>query len=216
MGRTLGRKARARVRKGKITKKNIKSVVKTVMNNSAETKHYITSWSQGYFDTSFRTHNLTYGIPQGTSGTTRIGDKIYIKGVSLKVTNVSFLEVPVQLHYAFVASDVELAGVNNPGTATDFIKNSATSPSTNWRIDPERCSVMKRGVINLRPGFAGGNEIRAYKSVYCKFKKQFQYNPNNTFAKFKNFYIITWGAVAGGGLNQFTAYMDFQLYFTDV
>lgn len=215
MGRVLGRKSRQRVRKAKQTKAKLTKVVKSIVNKASETKHHLLTWDNNYLDSAMKACNLTYAIGQGTSGSQRIGDKIYLKGVSVKSIISSSLTVPTSIHYAIIGSDDEITGSNTTVNPGDYVKNAAIDADL-WRLDPERFSVMKSGVMRVRPMISTTDEKKNFKNFYCKFNKNFQYNPGTGFARFKNYYLLTWASVSGGGLSTTKGKFDVQVYFTDV
>lgn len=215
MARVLGRRNRKRVGKAKRTKAKLTKVVKSIVNKVSETKHYNANWINDYLNGAMKACNLTFAIAQGTSGSQRIGDKIYLKGVSVKVVQSTTLTVPVSLHYAIIGSDDEITGNNTTVTASDYVKNAGID-SDLWRLDPERMQILKKGVVRIRPVIDSAAEKKNYRTFYTKMNRNFQYNPASGYARFKNYYLLTWAAVSGGGLNNTRSQFEVQVYFTDV
>lgn len=216
MGRTLGKKARVRVKKTKIAKKQLTKVVKAIVNKGAETKFYAQNWSYQYLNGAMRVCNLTNAITQGVSTSNRIGDKIYIKGVSLKMVHSNIIVVPTAIHYAFIASDEEITGFNTTATPSDYIR-SGSADSDLWRLDKDKIQIMKRGVSRIKDAAANNtNEKKSFRNIYCKFNKSYQYNPATGYGRLKNYYLLTWANVSGGGLATANGTFDLVVYFTDV
>lgn len=210
--------ARKRRKVTKVAKK-MKAIAKRVILKTTETKQYNVYLSgTNYYNTNIRSHNLTYGIAQGTSGFTRIGDVIHITGVSIKARHYNTLNnVPCEIHFALIECDLEINGTNaNTMSASDVIRNSGSDPSL-WRVDPERTSKIHFvKTCRLVDIIGTTNEKNKTFTYYKKLNKRFTYNPATSFGRTTNLYLITWAQVTGAGLQQTGLSIDWTLYFKDV
>lgn len=196
--------------------KSITRVVKKVVSKVAETKHRLDHWDFNLLAGDCRVANLFAGITQGTGESERVGNKISVKGVSIKIILLNALpSVTTTLHYALVASDDEYLGANNPVAANDYIKN-VTSDIDNWRVDPERCKVLKRGKIISRDYIGSNAEKKSYRSIYKKMSLTFTYNPASGYSRDKNYYLLYWSGSTAGGLSTIRGIFDSEIYFKDL
>lgn len=206
----------ARKKRRLSTKRSITRVVKSVVNKVAETKHRLDSWNYNLLAGDTRMTNLFAGIAAGTGDTQRIGNKISIKGVSIKMILLNALSsVTTTLHYAIVASDDEYLGANNAVTAADYIKNTSAD-FDNWRVDPERCKVLKRGKIISRDYIGSTAEKKSYRAIYKKMNLTFTFNPASGYSRDKNYYLLYWAGFTAGGLSTIRGIFDSEIYFKDI
>lgn len=203
----------------KITKvaKSIKGVVQRTIRKNAETKHYNYSGASSSFsDGAFYASNCLYNLGNGTSGSTKIGDKILITGISCIIkTSNALNDREAVCYFALVESDIEQSNLFATASAASFISNSAVNTDL-WRLDSERCKVLKAGKMKTRSIIASTSTKTKVNRMYKRMNKQFVYNPATGYGRNGNIYLLVWQSVVGGGLNFITNDVDVKVYFKDL
>lgn len=203
-------------RKRRRITKSIAKVVRKQIKKVAETKHRLDRWDVTLLSGAPRVMNLTAGIAQGDADNERIGNKINITGFSIKMILINALSsVTTTMHYAIIATGDEYAGATTSVPAGDYIKNS-TADVDNWRIDPERCSVLKRGMLISRDYVGTTAEKKVFKNVFRKMNLNYTFNPASGYSKDKNYYLLYWAGSTAGGTTTIKGVFDTEVYFKDI
>lgn len=207
---------RKNAKKAKIGKQ-IKATIYKMIKAKAETKNFTGyATTATLSDRSFFTSNFLHQISQGTSGSGRIGDKMFVKGISIKGIFQNSLENNVNFHVAFVQSDIENNAIMSSSSLsnTDFMSNTATH-ANNWRLDPEKCKIILHKNFYVRDYAGSTKEKTLSKNLYFKINKNLTYKPNGYFLG-HNYYVLLWASVPGGGLNFLGCQLDYKIYFKDL
>lgn len=200
----------------KKTSKNVVAVVKREINKKIETKSYAQFFVQDYYDRDVRYSNPIFNIAQGTNFYDRIGLKIELTGIDVRVKAFNSLNGrQCAFHVALIESDWEGSSLNGAATASDFFANVGSDPEL-WRFDRERVKkILFRKKITVRDATGTTFEKNGMVKTFKKLSRKYVYNAKTGHAIGTNLYLLYWSKVTGGGLSQQSALVDYKLYFKD-
>lgn len=210
------RGSRRGYRKKTKTSKGIASVVKREINKKIETKSYAQYFVQNFLDRDVRYSNPIYNIAQGTNFYDRVGSKIELTGIDVRVKAANSLNgLQCALHVALIESDWEGTSLNGSGTASDFFSNTGSDPEL-WRFDRERVKKIHfRKKITVRDSVGTTFEKNGMVKTFKKLNKKYIYNAKTGHGVGTNLYLVYWSKVTGGGLSTQSGTVDYKLYFKD-
>lgn len=219
----MKRKAYVKVvarKKRKITKflsNSVKSIVRKSLLNKTETKSILSYTTRQMTDRMLVFSNPLYPIALGDQRNQREGQQIYLKGISVKTNLQATLVNNATLHMAVVMSNVKGNGfLNSTVTVGNFFRNN-TSHSDLWRLDTNRCTILKTASMKLTNiTKTQNNENQKHNSIYVNLKnKRVTYNEDDTYFKDKQIYVLYWTSIATGGLQVIDVQSDIVVYFKD-
>lgn len=201
--------------------KLISKVVKKITTQTFETRNKFGVQSPvsvpNAFDGGGRIINPLYGILRGTGEGDYTGNAYTLCGISVKFYVESALNKDVDFYYAFIQHELEDdTTIWDPLVSQGSVFEGTSGPGSCWRVDQEKCKVLKKGHLGLhRKGFSG--TASNSKAVYLKLKRKIEINPSTGFLKNgKNVYIVVWGNIANAAINDnMTLNSNIKVYFKD-
>lgn len=189
----LRRKQAYKPRKGGFAK-----AVMKVVNKRAESKQYTTSAEGNYLgSTDFQTWNITHNLPQGTTTSSRIGDKIFIKQIRLSLALRNWNSLGTRNSDGFLFRVIVFRGkydyatFNYPASEV-FELNAGASASPNYalaRLDTNQITPLFDKVISFpQSNFQNQSNVKHMLKL-IKVNKSFMYKDDDTFAKTSNLYV---------------------------
>lgn len=180
--------------------KHVAQIAKRVVLRAAESKDYFYHWqfSNNNNNTQYAV-NLFFDIGQGTSDFTRVGDKIYVDTVNLKLNwlmNPALFNAPglpqMQFRILVLTSNHRqnngILGSPPTWSGPTIMKSGYFQ---NGMVDTEKFTVIRDQQIEFNPLNDNTSSANAFRNLKIPFKRNIQYDADGGgFLKGKQYYLV--------------------------
>nr|QCW23711.1 MAG: capsid protein [Cressdnaviricota sp.] len=192
--------------------------VKAIAIKSMETKsYYYNIATTSLLHMSLVSYNLNYYISQGTSDQTRIGDEVYMRGVSVRLW---FTDTVASGTHRYTVMVIRAkADIFATSLAYTDVFKSITADSMTDPIDTEKVTVLGKREIAIENKIASGSLARSVRFWVNMKNSRFKYSGDNAgYGKTYNYFLVvvpyankgTIGTTAAGDVKGHA-----QIYFKD-
>jgi len=186
----------------------------------AETKSPIFTSTRSPSSDFYYASNLIYPITQGTTSESVIGEKMFLKNISIRVLYKSStsLASPTSLQHirvAVVKSKKDFTNTHSSITTSDIMRTPLASSPIVDTYDNHKVTVLKQYKRTLTPQTASGSQATFDINVPINSNVTFQ-SDNAGYLKFGNYYLIL-HATDGSGVNTTGLFvMSWNVNFKDM
>lgn len=186
--------------KGKLsanTSKQVRAIAKKVVLREAETKSAIFQTGNNHYHDLVYAQNLIFGIAQGTSANSIIGEKLLIKNINLKgvitnLNNTSATNSSLMFRTVIIRTKTPLVNTFGVITQDQVFRQNYLEPATTGMLDLHKVDVLydKTHLIS-QPNISNVDNQRPFSLNLKVNKTHFVDTDNGGYLKDKNYYLIT-------------------------
>lgn len=201
----------------KAKRRNFVKAVKSIALRSMETKSYFYNVSGSLVHQVPKSYNLNYYIGQGTADNARIGDEIFIRGISVRLAvNDTTSNGTHRYHVYILKSKTDIYLTSH--AYGDIYKNISLDPTTDV-IDTEKVTVVSKRVVTIENRISGAALQRSVRMWVNLKNTKFKFQGDNSgYGKFFNYFLVVVPYANGGTIGTTGAGSVFghaQVYFKD-
>lgn len=219
----MRRKQKKINRRKRYQKKGFAAKVMSVVNRKSEQKHW--NCQSGFADVvpgTTNSYNLLHGLSQGTSTSTRIGDKIHLKNAKVSILHQNTYGVGAVgnsgygLRVVIFRGKYDYFATNYP--MTEVIEgNSGVAPSTPEvlaPLDTNQITPLFDKLYTFKGNQYSGQIVKGYINFWLPINKNFNFREDDAYGQNSNLYIAFIPDTVG--TERFTKTFSVRLAYTDV
>lgn len=198
--------------------KHIMAVAKKAVMQVAETKSYLNNNSSSVLldNTTYAT-NLIYGMSQGTTAETYIGEKIHLQSIRLKgflytsitSANTKMFRITVIRTKKALTSSSSFAAI----TGTDVYRPYSFIPQAH--VDLHKVDSLYDRIYTLQPQISSGVVQQPF-DIRVKINRKETWDADNSgYLKNKNYYLVVTGYDTSGASYPVSCVCEWAVNFKD-
>lgn len=213
-----GKKTKAKSKTdGPMTEKKVVQIAKRVNIKQAETKQFQATNSYNMTSDSWKGVNLIYPMSQGYASTNLIGEKIFLRSITVKalyITDGARTSSTQYVRLALIKAKKDFTNSSATLTASDIVKTPTAATSYPDIFDTHKISVLRQYKRILHPNTTSGTATSFEFSVPIG-KNEYWQSDGAGYLKSGNYYLVLNASDASGINTTGNFFITYSVNFVD-